>query len=223
MVMVENWIALREFARMRGVTLGAVQKAISSGRVKSVRRSGTGRLVAIELHAATREWNGNTDLDQATRAGAPVLFRPDGIGAPTAPESRADSGENQGVLPGNDAYSQASARNQGGSGDDERYLAARAKKQEFEAQQAELDYLEALGLIVSVEELQRVNARRYALVRDKLLNIPDRLATILASERDAAKIHSTITGEIKRVLNELADAAESETAGGATERVAARL
>jgi hypothetical protein len=37
---------------------------------------------------------------------------------------------------------------------------------------AELDLLEQLGKLVSVDEMRQVTGRRYRAIRDKLLNIP---------------------------------------------------
>jgi hypothetical protein len=220
---VENWVSLREFARIRGVRLGAVQKAIESGRVTAFKRSVEGRLKAIEVNRATAQWNGNTDPDQAARAGAPIFAEPNTPqGAARSCESINGTASPAAASLAPDLLTPAPAADPvAPTEDSERYLAARARKQEFEAKQAELDYLAALGRIVSVDELSRVAARRYALVRDKLLNIPDRLATIIIAERDPARAHALMTAEIKRVLNELADAAEPETAGGTAERVAA--
>jgi hypothetical protein len=45
-------------------------------------------------------------------------------------------------------------------------------------------------------------------MRDKLLNIPDRVATLVAAERDPARVHQVMTAELKRVLHELSDDAE---------------
>jgi hypothetical protein len=105
--------------------------------------------------------------------------------------------------------------------DQQAYYSHRAKREEFQAKQAELDYLESLGRVISTEEFERLSMRRYRAIRDTLLNIPDRVATILAAERDPARVHATLTTELKRVLNELHDAAAAEAAGGPSERVAA--
>lgn len=85
--MVEEWVSLREFARRRGVSLQAVQKAIASGRVAAVRRAdpGTagqlGRILAIEVSAATQQWNRNTDPTEAAKSGkvipAPAAAQPE--------------------------------------------------------------------------------------------------------------------------------------------------
>ncbi len=219
---MEEWISLREFARRREVTLGAVQKAIESGRVTAVRRNDGGRLVAIEMHAASAQWSTNTDPDQAARAGQ-ISVRAGEL--PLVP------GPAPGVLPA-PAAAQAAAQGATGVSDDSApgvsdqkdqfgFLQARAREKEFQAKQAELDYLKSIGLVVSSDELQRVNARRYKMLRDKFLNIADRIATVVAAERDPVRVHAAITAEIKRVLNELSDDAAAEASGGAAERVAA--
>lgn len=221
---VENWISLRRFAAARGVSLAAVQRAIATGRLKTVKRDPRGRLKGVELAAGMREWNGNTDLDQAQRAGAPILVptNTSTSGQAAAPVQQAliapPSTETEGGGTGNTPAAAQSVES-----NDARYLAARAEKQEIEAREANIRYLQALGRLVSVDELQTVSARRYAAIRDKLLNIPDRVATILAAERDPARVHAALTTEIKQVLNELADhaAASAAAAEGAAERVAA--
>lgn len=73
--MVEEWVSLREFGRRREVSLQAVQKAIASGRVTAVRRAEPGpegqpgRILAIEVNAATQQWNRNTDPTEAAKSG----------------------------------------------------------------------------------------------------------------------------------------------------------
>ena len=197
---IENWVSLREFSRNRGVRLAAVQKAIESGRVTAVKRGNTGRLAGIEMNRATLEWNRNTDPDQAARAGNLTL--------PPTDELQFDSPAPSTAQPADDAVNAS-------------YLASRARRQEIEAKTAELEYAKALGQLVSSEELKRVNGRRYRALRDMLLNIPDRISTVVAAERDPARVHAAMTVELKRVLNELSDDAAAEVAGGVDERVAA--
>lgn len=225
---VENWVSLRRFAAARGVSLAAVQRAIADGRLKTVKRDPQGRLKGVELAAGMREWNGNTDLDQAQRAGAPILVQtntpPARGGDLLAAADRSLTAHDVEVA---GTGTSAAAGELPGAGapdtDEARYLKARAERQQIEAREAEIRYLQALGRLVSVDELQTVSARRYAAIRDKLLNIPDRVATILAAERDPARVHAALTTEIKQVLNELADhaAASAAAAEGTAERVAA--
>lgn len=211
----ENWVSLREFARKREVSLKAVQKAIETGRVTAVKRDDNGRLTGIEMHAATAQWNRNTDPDQAGRAGqAPTIAKPGEL--PLEPPAAA---ANVTSAPSNEDASPAAAA----SSDDAStsYLASRARRSEIEAKTSELEYAKALGQLVSSADLRTVNGRRYRALRDMLLNIPDRIATVVAAERDPARVHAAMTAEIKRVLNELSDDAAAEVAARTAQRVAA--
>jgi hypothetical protein len=107
------------------------------------------------------------------------------------------------------------------NGKDFGYLEHRAKREEYQAKQAELDYLEAIGELVPTSELRAAAASRYRAIRDKLLNIPDRLSAILAAEKDPAIVHAALAKEIKQVLHELSDDARAEAARGVAERMAA--
>ncbi len=40
-----------------------------------------------------------------------------------------------------------------------------------------------------------------------MLNIPDRVAAVLAAESDPARVHEILTDEIRKALTEFADAA----------------
>jgi len=204
---VENWVSLREFARQRSVSLGAVQKAIQTGRVTAVKRDGN-RLTAIELHAATAQWNRNTDPDQAGRSGqAPTIEQ-------TSPQLSLDQPAGAAAATDQDA-----AVAVGGDDESKSYLASRSRRSEIEAKTSELEYAKAIGQLVSSADLRTVNGRRYRALRDMLLNIPDRIATVVAAERDPARVHAAMTAEIKRVLNELSDDAAAEVAGGVAQRV----
>ena len=62
------------------------------------------------------------------------------------------------------------------------------------------------GKLVSADEVRIAAFRRARIVRDGMLNLPDRLAAILAAEQDATKVHTLLTNEIRTVLVELSDA-----------------
>ena len=62
------------------------------------------------------------------------------------------------------------------------------------------------GKLVSADEVKIAAFRRARIVRDGMLNLPDRLAAILAAEHDATKVHTLMTTEIRTVLVELSDA-----------------
>lgn len=201
-----GYVSLRAASRELDMTLGGVQKAIDSGRVTSVLKDPKGRRIGVHLERARIEWAGNTDPTQAERTGtvpiqaSPVagndLFQG---GAPDGPPSSTKAGKE----------------------DPHGYLEHRARTEEFRAKQAELEYLKDLGILVPIAEVREANFSRYRTLRDKMLNIPDRVATILAAERDPTRVHVQLTEEIKRVLSELSIEASAAAAEGAAERVAA--
>lgn len=202
-------ISVREFARRRGVRHRAVQKAIASGRVTAIERNEKGRIIGIREAEATQQWNANTDPVEAARNGKLV----------TSPQPSTSA---------NDARTPDPATLPAGSGNEvapasgnQAYLENRAKREQFEASTAELSYLKAVGLVVSANDVRESLFRRYRTLRDKLLNIPDRVATIIAAERDPVVVHKLLTDELKRVLNELSDGARSAVAEGDPERLAA--
>lgn len=217
---IEEWISLREFSRRRDVRLSAVQKAIETERVTAVRRDARGRLVAIEYHAATLQWNANTDPTQAERSGTQSVQAPPASTATgelalvfdslvaTGGEERGEKARDSQAAPANDK-------------DPHGYLESRAKTERFKSAQAELDYLKAIGLLVSRADEAKVKERRYRAMRDKLLGIADREAAVLAAERDPIQVHAILTKAIKQVLHELSDEARTEVARGVAESVAA--
>jgi len=226
---MEDWVSLREFARRRGVTLHAVQRAIATGRVSgtAVRRSTDGRITGIEANQATAQWNASTDPIQAARttstleravamtAPAPALA----VAAPapeTQPARQLEIGEARDPGPG-----KGGAADEPKDRDPNGYYAARADRERYAAKQAELDYHRALGNLVSTEDLRRVAERRYRAMRDALLAIPDQVAPILAAEKDPLVVRERLDDVIKKALHELSSAARAEVARGAEERMGA--
>lgn len=81
-----------------------------------------------------------------------------------------------------------------------------AKKEEFRAKLAELDYRERVGELV---ERDAVDAERFQTgrqIRDALQNIPSRVAGLLAAETDQRKCHDLLDREIRLALEGIAGA-----------------
>lgn len=227
--MVEHWVRLREFARRRDVALSAVQKAITSGRVTAVRRNAKGHLTAIEFVQASAQWDANTDPTEAAKNGKFLGVETSGISPPPRGEPPLDesalnvaqgshASQNTGVA---DAGESPAGAGSSPDKDPHGYYAARASRERINAAQQQLDYSKALGLLVSSAEVKQLSSRRYRAIRDRILNIPDRVAAILAAEREPAQVHTILTAELKRVLHELSDDARAESAGGVAVGVAA--
>jgi len=88
-------------------------------------------------------------------------------------------------------------------------LKSRIKTEVERGKLAELDRKQREGELVErseVEEAAFASARR---VRDALMNIPGRVASLYAAETDPQKIHQNLEDEIRNVLLELID--EKET------------
>jgi hypothetical protein len=60
-----------------------------------------------------------------------------------------------------------------------------------------------IGQLVSLADVKKVAFARGRVIRDSMLNIPDRISSLLATETDASKIHEILTKEIREVLEEL--------------------
>ena len=205
-----------EYARHRGCAPNAVAKAEDDGRIAAaVVRDEKGVFVGIKWRLADELWTQNTDPVEAARSKvAPAHRDALALTTPTPGSAAASVADASEPSPGMDAAGPASS-------DQADYLAARAKREGFQAKTAELEYLQAIAELVPAGEAREVAFRRYRTLRDKMLNIPERVASVIAAERDPARVHKLLTDEIKRVLNELSENARAEVAGGTQERVAA--
>lgn len=222
-----NWMSLRAYGRHRGDVLAAVQKAIKDGRVsaEAVRRGGTGRLTAIDQERADQEWARNTDPVEALKNGK----NPEAVAAASAPASNNPAESSRDRDPAGDEHEAPEARGDllgsspaaGAAGEDKSYLAARTREKEFQANKAELDYLERVGELVSAAEVRDEQFEIYRQHRDKLEQIPANVAEKLAAETDPQRVEHLLRTAIRTSLNELSralaiDAAAEEIAGGAS-------
>ncbi len=81
---------------------------------------------------------------------------------------------------------------------------SQAKKEEFRAKLVELEYEERVGTLVKKSEVEKEAFRVGRLVRDAVLNVPSRLAGILAAESDQRKVHDLLEKELRQALEALA-------------------
>jgi hypothetical protein len=98
----------------------------------------------------------------------------------------------------------------GGDEEDEglagsQYTKARAARELYQYRLAKLEYQERIGKLVSKEEMEIAAFNQYRQFRDRMLNIPDRLAAILAAQTDAKKCHEVLVAEIHRALDDFAN------------------
>lgn len=218
-----DWVSLRDFARRRGVSLTAVQKAIASGRVTAVRRNDAGRLTAIDADLAAEQWNERTDPELALRTGT-VVPPPNEIPkretgatgvdeAPAGGQAPADAG---GQLPVGAESRSPRVPPHGGDDDEaspdrgaesDNFHRDRAENERIKRINGELDLAERLKRLGKVEEFRRAGLEAAMQTQDALMRLPERLAPLLAAETDPVRCHALLAREIRVVLDGLAERA----------------
>jgi phage terminase Nu1 subunit (DNA packaging protein) len=88
------------------------------------------------------------------------------------------------------------------------YDEARRRRETAEANIAEMKQAEMQGLLIRADAVRSVWAAKLTGARDALLQIPSRLAPVLAAETDLVKVTALLEAELRQALTELsADAA----------------
>lgn len=93
-------------------------------------------------------------------------------------------------------------------GEDEDFKAARTREKISEANMAEMNEAKMRREMINVAVVERQLATDYATTRDALLQIPARLAPLLAVETDTAAIQTILDAELHQALVNLAGTAE---------------
>ena len=173
-------VSQREYARRRGISHVAVQRAVSSGRISTENGK-------IDPTQADREWRENTDQSKPRNriTGKPKQTRVAGEPSEPMDFGGADSG---------------------GNGTATGYAKARAARELYQAQLAKIELDRQRGVLIRADEV-RVGAFNMARkARDQLIALPERVAAILAATEDAAEIQRILEEEIERICQEIADA-----------------
>ncbi|PTR17486.1 hypothetical protein C8R31_101650 [Nitrosospira sp. Nsp2] len=204
MVSESKYVSLREFSRRLNVRLSAVQKAIASGRVTSVKRGHGGRLCGVDPELGLQEWARNTDPCEAAKSGKVIE-------APAAPqlmfEVQTSAQSNPDSLPPTEPAAPG-------------YQDHRTKREKHLADIAELEYLERVGQLVSAKEVERETMSIFSLLKISMFRIIDRKAQQLATETDPARIERLLRAEFTQVFDECSRELDTSTAEGTEERPA---
>ena len=86
------------------------------------------------------------------------------------------------------------------------YWASKARRERAEAELAELKLAEQQGQLIRADAVRAAHAKRLAGLRESLLQIPSRLAAVLAAETDQAKCHDALQRELHGVLASVSQA-----------------
>ena len=172
--MTDGSITLTEFAKIRGVSTEAVSKAVRVGRLsKSVTWSKANKPRLIPA-LAEQEWAANTDSAQQRVRAVPPPKAP-------KPEAEQSSGEQRTAT----------------------FQQARTLREAYMARLAKLEYEEKTGSLVRADAVKNEAFRIARVMRDGILNIPDRIAGDLAAEMDQFAIHQKLTAELRKALEGL--------------------
>jgi hypothetical protein len=98
---------------------------------------------------------------------------------------------------------------------------SRAKREKFLAEHAELDYLEKIGALVSVADVERETEEIFAQLKSTVFRIVPKKAAILAAETDPGRIERLLTDALNQAFHESSLAFADAIAGGAEERTPA--
>jgi hypothetical protein len=89
-------------------------------------------------------------------------------------------------------------------------LKSRIKSEVERAKLLEIKARVEAGKYIAVDEVKAAAFNRARVVRDALLNIPERLAAMLAAEADERRVHQILATEIRAALEELMDGSERD-------------
>lgn len=168
-------ISQAEYARRRNVDPTTVRDAIRAGRITLI----DGK---IDPAVADIQWQRNTRARIQAKRSEPV--QPSLLAAPSGADAPADLGAE-------------SAQSE----DD--YWVSRAKRERAEAELAELKLAEQRRQLIRTDAVRTALAGVISSTRDSLLQIPARLAPVLAVETDAAKVHDLVQAEIHQALAQI--------------------
>jgi phage terminase Nu1 subunit (DNA packaging protein) len=176
-------VTLAEFGRIKGVSLEAVRKAISSGRLVNSIVHGVGKKPKLDPVVAAQEWERNTDHSKRT------------VGSDLRPVQRATAFQKPDVpRPDQRPASGGPSIND-----------SRAILEAYKARLAKIEYEEKIAKLVDAEAVKADAFKLARSVRDNMLNIPDRVSAEFAGISNAAEIHMRLTDEIRKALEALID------------------
>ncbi len=169
-------ISLRAYARLRGCSLTAVQKAIASKRITTL-ADGT-----IDPETANQEWARNTFAGQTLKRGAsaPAQSRTPTYASQPEPASSGDP---------------VAA-----------YLRARAVRESFAARTAQLEFEERAGKLIQATKAGEYASQFSSIVGDAMSAWPDRLTPLVAATTEESVVHRILSNEVAALRRKIAKA-----------------
>jgi hypothetical protein len=181
-------LSIREFAKRDGCDDKLVRRKIKSGHLAQLPN---GKISSDLIGTAWRKSNADT-ADKARTAPVAKLSAPRSGEAPEQIAERIISGGGFTLLT---------------------KAEAEQKKENYLALLRELEYDRDSGSVVAVADVARKVASEYALVRNRLLSIPARVAPRVAVIKSAEEVKALLEAEISQALRELACDADQIVSG----------
>lgn len=208
-------VSMRELSRALGVTLRAIQLAEIAGRISVVKRIQEGKRTRcyFDLQKSIHEFKSTSFKSQplATRAqqgkGPQPMYNskkeretPEGHHTHEAAIEAArllDEGKSPvPVIAGKNDTQQPVKSN---------YTKLKEAKEALELQSKQLDMEERKGRLVNLDEAKLLFFQLANITVQNLLNVPDRIAPLLAAETDQRACRELVATEIKQALSKLVD------------------
>lgn len=95
------------------------------------------------------------------------------------------------------------------------FAQSRAIREAYNARLAKLSYEEKSATLVRTDSVKIAWFNVLRVLRDRTLNLPDRLAPLLAAETDPKAIRELLDNELRQILNDAADATSNLSLGAA--------
>lgn len=188
-------VSLRECARRLGVQLRSVQVAIQNGRIDVARTDTHGQRtrVFVDIDTVLQQWAQNTDpgkRHRQTRGEIAGTTPPPGAQEP--PSGPAGPGQRRPA--GQDTKENPSA-----------YQTARGAREVYTAKMVELKYKLQTKALVPAEEVKKIFFDVGKTIQLNMLNIPNRVAAMIAAESDEKKVFDILQTEITIALEALSN------------------
>jgi hypothetical protein len=171
-------VSQTEFAKRVGVSQARISRLCSDGKLNGATHKDGARMM-IDVKKGIELLKSALDPSYTSKIRKTVQ------GKSEDPEREAAPAESQKVKPVMD------------------YGVARTLNEQYKAAIRKLEYEEKTGKLVDAASVKESAFSLGRRIRDSMLNIPDRIASMLAAETDETKIRELLTGEIRNALEEL--------------------
>lgn len=201
-------MGFREYARHRGVSPEAVSKAVRTGRISTTKDQNGNRKIDPEI--ADKEWSENTatkrnhepgDIRMSSSKHDKMPDDPKPAEEPTpAQDATSESAEGEKPTETKPEVSQHSVT----------YAQSRSIKEAYSARLQRLSYEEKLGKLINVEKVRVAAFNTARIVRDSILNVPDRISHEIASITDPHEVHIRLSEALIEALEGLSGEFQSD-------------